>query len=142
MTGRFVHHEAAVGLHRSAEVDGRFPVVGVIGVDADLAEYVEQLQVDGPVDDQPHGALLVVFAQQHHGAREVRVGHGRHGDQEVVVERFAFHGRGQRALPKVSLKIQVRVMCRTSVSLFMSAVNGMNGADISTMRMAASSSSL
>ena len=51
--------------------------------------------VGGPIDDDPHRAVFVVLGDVGQGAREVGIGHGGHGDQEVIgeVDGGRSHGR-------------------------------------------------
>ena len=89
-----MQHEAALGLHRAAEVDRRLGEVLAVERQLDLLEQVLQLDVDRLVDDQAERALLGVLAQVDHGAGEGAVAHARHGDQELVreVDRLRRHG--------------------------------------------------
>ena len=85
--GALVQHEAALGLHRSAEVNGLLGQLLAVQRELDLAKQLAQRDVEGPVDDQAQGAVLRVLAQVDDGAGEVVVvTHARHGDQELVGE--------------------------------------------------------
>ena len=60
----------------------RSAVVGERNVD--LLEQRRQRHVDRLVDDDAERAVLVVLADVRQRMREMRIGHGRHGDQEMV----------------------------------------------------------
>jgi hypothetical protein len=90
-----MQHEAAIGLHRTAEIDrqaaeSRFGLLVFEG-DADTVEQACQIHFHRPVDDDADGTLRVVFADVGQRARKIRVGHGGHGDQEMVGETDGFH---------------------------------------------------
>ena len=81
-----MQHEPAVDLHRTAEMDGRRAQRVVGERDVDLLEQRRQRHVDRLVDDDAQRAVLVVLAHVRERVREMRIGHGRHGDQEVMGE--------------------------------------------------------
>ena len=61
-----------------------------------LLDHIGQAQTAGTVDDQAHGTFGVVLDQVGHGLGKMRIGHVRHGNQEVVLEvgrGAVFHGR-------------------------------------------------
>ena len=66
-----MQHEAALGLHRAAEVDRLLGQVLAVERELDLLEQVLQLDVDRLVDHQAERALLGVLAEVDHGAGEV-----------------------------------------------------------------------
>ena len=83
-----MQHEAPVGLHRAAEIhrhgaDGRRQRIRLEG-DIDALEQGGDIHVDGTIDDDAQGALLVVFANVSQGTRKTRIDHGGHGNQEVM----------------------------------------------------------
>ena len=64
--------------------------------DVELAEEIRKRNVRGAlVDDEAHRAVFRVRAHVDHRAREARVGHDRHGKQELAVE-VAFSARAAR----------------------------------------------
>ena len=83
---RAMQHEAAVDLHRAAEVNGRGAQSVVGQRDVDLLEQRGQRHVDGLVHDDAQRAVLVVLAHVRERVGEMRIRHGRHGDQEVMGE--------------------------------------------------------
>jgi len=91
-----VQDEAAVSLHRATLVDGYVQGAGrryLVG--AQLLENVGQVQLLWSVDHQAHGAIGVVLDDVREGLGEVRIGHVRHGDQELMLEVArgeGFHG--------------------------------------------------
>ena len=65
-------------------------------VRAQLLQHISQAQPARAIDDQAHGAFCAVFDQVDQRLGKVRIGHLRHGDQEVMLEvagRGAFHAR-------------------------------------------------
>jgi len=71
---------------------GRFQLVlldvsppGVTGVEL-LQQIREGDGADQAIDDQAHGAFLVVGADVDHGSCKARIGHARHGDQQLAGE--------------------------------------------------------
>ncbi|MNC74211.1 hypothetical protein D3C75_1255270 [compost metagenome] len=91
-----MQHEAAVGLYRATLVDRHLQGAGRRRfVRAQLLEDVGQAQFLWSVDHQAHGAMLIVLDDIREGLGEVRIGHVRHGDQELVLEVAGcegFHG--------------------------------------------------
>ena len=79
-----MQHEAALGLHRAAEIHRLVGKVFAVERELDLLEKVLQLDVDRLVDHQSERALVGVLAQVDHRARERIVRHAGHGDQELV----------------------------------------------------------
>src|SRR5208282_4279036 len=82
-----MQHEAAPGLDRAAEMD-LLAAFRAGALDAELphqrrpGDLVQKL-----VNHQPHRAVGVVRAQEDHRAREARILHLRHGDQEMAGKR-------------------------------------------------------
>ena len=81
-----MQHEAAIDLHRTAEMDGRRAQRVVVERHVDLLEQRRERHVDRLVHHDAERAVLVVLAHEGERVREVRIGHGRHGDQEVMGE--------------------------------------------------------
>ncbi|MNV94251.1 hypothetical protein D3C71_1890310 [compost metagenome] len=82
-----MQHEATVGLYRATLVDRHLQGAGRWHfVRAQLLEDVGQVQLLRPVDHQAHGAMGVVLDDVREGLGEVRIGHVRHGDQELMLE--------------------------------------------------------
>jgi hypothetical protein len=90
LPGRHVQHEAALGLHRPAEVDGRVLPRRDLELQVDLVEQAFQGQLGRPVDHQAERALLGVLADVDHRAGEIRIQHRRHRDQELVCQVHGF----------------------------------------------------
>jgi len=86
-----VQDEAAVDLHRSAEMHGCLRQAVILELQVDLFEQGVQLHVDRAVDDDAHGAILVVLTDEGDGSCKIRVCHRRHCDQEVAGEIYIFH---------------------------------------------------
>ncbi|MND06308.1 hypothetical protein D3C83_276010 [compost metagenome] len=57
-----MQHEAAIGLHRAAEVDRRVLAIAVTHRERQALEQRLQGHVDGAVDDDAERALVVVLA--------------------------------------------------------------------------------
>ena len=82
-----VQHEAAARLDRAAEMDRHVAGRGLL-LDPDLLEQILEAQaVDQPVDHQPHGAVDRMRAEIDHAAREARIGHLGHRNQQLPGER-------------------------------------------------------
>ncbi len=82
-----VQDKTAVGLHRAAGIDRHMLAKGWrLDVRAQLFEDIGQAQRLRTVDHQPHGTVRAVLDYISDGLREIRVGHVRHGDQEVMLE--------------------------------------------------------
>jgi len=90
-----MQHETPVGLHRATEIHGQIGKIGLLQGDVDALEKGGEAHVRRPVHDDAHRAVFVVFGDVGERAREVRIGHGGHGDQEVVgeVDCWCSHGR-------------------------------------------------
>ena len=86
-----MQHEAAIDLHRAAEMHRAFAQPGVVERDVDLLEQRGQRHVGRLVDDDAERAVLVVLADVGERVRKMRIRHRRHGDQEVMRE---IGGRG------------------------------------------------
>lgn len=79
--------KAAIGLHRPADEDRHMLAQGRrLDVRAQLFEDVGQTQLLRPVHHQPHRAIGRVLDDVGQGVGKIRVGHVRHGDQEVMLE--------------------------------------------------------
>ena len=98
-----VQHEAAAGLDRAADVDRHRPGYrsampsSASSADAEALQEVGEGDVRGAlVDDEAHRPILGVRAQVDDRARKTRVGHHRHGDEELAIE-IAFGGGATRA---------------------------------------------
>ena len=88
-----VQYEAAPCLDRTADVDRHAAhVVGYAalrrrGHDVELVEEIGKRDVGGAlIDDETHRPVLGMRAHVDHRAREARVRHDRHGDEELAVE--------------------------------------------------------
>ncbi|MOA14163.1 hypothetical protein D3C78_1342490 [compost metagenome] len=79
--------ETAIGLHRATDED-RHMLAERWRFDfrAQLLKDIGQVQILRTVDHQPHGAIGRVLDDVGQGVRKVRVGHVRHGDQELMLE--------------------------------------------------------
>ena len=58
--------------------------VGRWRVERHLGKDFTELQIHRPIDHQPHGAVVVVFAEVSYGLVKVRVPHTRHRNEEVI----------------------------------------------------------
>jgi hypothetical protein len=82
-----VQDETAIGLHRAADEDRHMLAqCWRLDVRAQLLEDIGQVQLLRAVDHQPHGAIGRVLDDVGQGVGKVRVGHVRHGDQELMLE--------------------------------------------------------
>jgi len=89
-----VQHEAALGLHRPAEVHRRLGQVVAVECELDLLEQVLQLDVDRLIDHEAERTLLGVLAHVDHASGEGVARHARHSDQKLVREVDAARGHG------------------------------------------------
>ena len=81
-----VQDEAAVHLHRPAEINGQIHEIRAMQFELDLFKQGLQGEIDGPIDDHPQRALFVVLTNEGKRLGEVGVRHGGHGDEKVVGE--------------------------------------------------------
>ncbi|MNP34461.1 hypothetical protein D3C76_1277490 [compost metagenome] len=82
-----VQDKTTIGLYRTADEDRHVLAErGRLDVRTQLLEDIGQVQVLRTVDHQPHGTIGRVLDDVGQGVRKVRVGHVRHGDQEVMLE--------------------------------------------------------
>ena len=85
-----MQHKAAIGLHRSAEIDGLPGEVptGLARIEGDIhpVEQGRQAHVHRSIDDHAKRAFGVVLADVGERPGKIRIGHRRHGDEEVVGE--------------------------------------------------------
>jgi len=79
-----VQHEAFLGADGSAEHHRTARRRRVGAGDRELLEQPAERQAGGAIDHDAEGAVLVVFTNQGHGGREVRIRHAGHGDQQLV----------------------------------------------------------
>ena len=87
-----MQHEAAVNLHRAAVVyRGQFADLQWVG-NVDLFEQRVQRHVDRAIDHHAQRPLLVVLADKRQRFREMRISHGRHGDEKMPREIDRLHG--------------------------------------------------
>ncbi len=76
--------EAAPAFDRAAEMD-RTALAHALGGDLELAHHLAQADALYQfVNEEPHRAFLVVGAHQDDRAREARVLHLRHGDEQLA----------------------------------------------------------
>ena len=88
---RVVDDESALALHRPA-LEHRDPIgVSRGSLDAHVVEDRGELDVERPVDDDAHRAVLAVRAHQGHRPVKVRIGEARHRDEELVGQIHAGH---------------------------------------------------
>ena len=90
-----MQHEAAIGLHRAAEIhrqsgEQRLDLF-ILKRNADAFEQAGKPQFHRAIDDDADRAILVVLADVGQRAGKIRVGHGGHGDQEMIGEIDVFH---------------------------------------------------
>ena len=88
---RTMQHEAAIGLHRAAEIDRQVGQALGFELDVDFFEQAGQIHVDRAVDDDAQRTVLVVLADIDQGVGKIRIFHRRHGDQEMVGQVDAVH---------------------------------------------------
>ena len=84
MFGDVVQHEAASRFDRAAEPHLDPPGRGV-GRDAKLFQKIAKVDLgQRAVEDQAHRALVGMRADQHDRPFKARIGHARHGDQDLA----------------------------------------------------------
>lgn len=84
---RGMQDKPAISLHRPADkYRHMLAEQRRLDVRAQLLEDIGQVQFLRTVDHQPHGTIGRVLDDVGQGVRKVRVGHVRHGDQEVMLE--------------------------------------------------------
>lgn len=86
-----VQDETAIGLHRAAGQHRLVVVVHEAG-NLQVLEDIVEAQLERPVHDDAHRAVLVVLAQIGDAVREDGILHPRHRDQEMVAQPHV-HGR-------------------------------------------------
>ena len=75
--------EAAAGFHRPAEIH-HLILDRALGLDFELLQQIDESDLRHRlVDHQPHRPLIAVRAEIDDGAGKARIGHTRHGDQQL-----------------------------------------------------------
>ncbi|MNR45408.1 hypothetical protein D3C85_1642520 [compost metagenome] len=79
--------KAAIGLDRATDVD-RYVLAarGRFDIRSQLLKDIRQVEFLRAVDHQSHRAVGGVLDDVGQGLRKVRIGHVRHGDQELMLE--------------------------------------------------------
>jgi hypothetical protein len=88
-----MQHEAAIGLHRAAEIDRKLADIRRLSGTSIFSNSVAEIHVDRAVDDQPERALIVVLGNIDQRFGKIRVIHCRHGNEKMIGEIHALHSR-------------------------------------------------
>ena len=82
-----VEHETAIAVHWAADMDRIF---GAEPRCTDVELFIKVAEIESrrrPVDDKPHGGVLIVMAHQDHRFLETFVADMRAGDQQMSLKR-------------------------------------------------------